>query len=137
MDRLNGWQRLWAVGCALVAIALLVAGSQIQTETQIRATWEQVKTTRTSELARQEAATLEGVSSDLAIKALQNISRNEIARQEGRIDGLRDQALLELPAQQWEEVRRLIFIWVAWAVSTYVIGWAIRWVYRGFRPKKA
>lgn len=135
VNGMNGWQRLWAIGCALAAIALLVVGSQIQTETQLRNTWEKIKITHTNELAQQETETLEGIQSSQARVALREIFQKNADREIVRIDGLRDRALLDLPAKQGEEVRRLIYIWLAWAVATYVIGWSIRWVYRGFRPK--
>ncbi|WP_314353612.1 hypothetical protein [Pseudomonas rhodesiae] len=131
---MNGWQRLWAVGCALAAIALLVVGSQIQTEKKVIDSWERIKATHISELAQQETQTLEGVHSSEARAAMRELLQKSADRKMSRIDGLRDRDLLDLPAKQGEEVRRLIYIWLAWAVATYVIGWSIRWVYRGFRP---
>jgi len=135
MERLNGWQRLWAAGCALAAILLVVAGSEIKTEKQVRESWEQIKNTQSREIAQQGAAMVEGVQSSQAREALYELSQAQIDRAMVRLDALRDQALLDLPAMQGEQARRLIYVWFAWAAATYAIGWAIGWIYRGFRPK--
>ena len=137
MGRLSGWQRLWAVGCVLAAIVLSVAGSEIETEKQVRDSWERIKNTQSREIAQQGAAMVEGIESSEAREALHELSQTQSDRAMVRLDALRDQALLDLPAMQGEQVRRLIYIWFAWAAATYAIGWAIGWVYRGFRPKAA
>ncbi|BDB21894.1 hypothetical protein cym2001_52590 [Pseudomonas sp. CYM-20-01] len=137
MGRLSGWQRLWAVGCVLAAIVLSVAGSEIETEKQVRDSWEQIKNTRSREIAQQGAEMLEGVQSSQAREALYELSQVQIDRAMVRLDSLRDQALLDLPARQGAQARRLIYAWFAWAAATYAIGWAIGWIYRGFRPKAA
>lgn len=134
---MSGWQRLWAVGCALAAIVLLVAGTEIETEKQLTDTWEQMKNTRSREIAQQEIAKWKGIRPGPVLDELYRQSQQRIENEKVHMDTLRDQALLDLPAMQGEQARRLIYVWFAWAAATYAIGWAIGWIYRGFRPKAA
>jgi len=130
----NGWFRLWIVISVLMAIALtLSCARSFPTEGEVRARY-------IDSLGVKWA--IEGERKKLGALPESEVTEEQIQRSQQVVDSVRarvaqleEEAVLNLPTERAIEVSKFFGIWIAWSVSTFALGWAIGWIYRGFRPK--
>ena len=111
---MNGWKRLWVVLSILIGFAFIAAGKEyVPTRQGLISGYES-----SHPWAQYQAV-------DPIVRAQQVADDKEF---QAGLDSLIWAQLLSIATTfAW---------WVFTSVSLYVSGWAIGWIYRGFRPKK-
>lgn len=135
MKRLNGWQRLWVVVSGALAVAAIAFGLQkFEMESQIDQNY-QWKVEHLKEIRR------------ALLNPKPNETKNKYSYAENwTVDGVEDEIsaagiqyekdLKMLPSEQTKAVLVPLILWLLASGILYLIGWAIGWIYRGFRPQQ-
>jgi len=134
---MNGYQRLWVVCSAVVALVL--ANSCVEsfpTAAETRVNFEGAKQFRISWVIKNENSILEKLTPGKFYDEQLAISQKVVDDERIRLDKLANSALDDLPARQAKEIFKWIGIWFGITIGGYAIGWAINWVRIGFRPKE-
>jgi hypothetical protein len=136
--RLNGWQRLWVLVCILYSVlVVLFAWADYGDETRVR----------TSDVQLSQSST-KAIAIGLAMERnKQRVAKIEFP--DGTILSLDpktpDDEQEQVAAEYWDAVesvkpsKRLRFtglvaaFWIIPCITLYILGWAIGWVYRGFK----
>lgn len=162
--RLNGWQRLWLlIAVVWGAIVVLVSWSILAPETQgrIKARWADEKVSAEWEYFRQPGELLSDYrdrvfkhSSQEEIINPRILSADEfnpeeaeivtdedyiqkvhaMMREHDRIDREYTSRLASAPADLWRGAVVSMMVWAVPMLLLYILGMAIGWVRRGFRP---
>ena len=136
MERLNGWQRLWVVTSLLIGIVIAVmVATHLPTEQdeaerhgyaikglkdQITRVVENKKNATMRELDLADGRTVENINLRIALENYEYRASTET-----------------LTTRQLQEIGYGLAFWLGISGTLYVIGYAVKWIYRGFRPKAA
>ncbi|MEB0149043.1 hypothetical protein [Pseudomonas sp. CCC2.2] len=132
---MNGWQRLWLVVCILIAIPLtLMCESLVPSKEGIIQRFEKELTIERNTMSNIKEAKLhpESYLEDF-------LGGATLQGTEARILDLETRYKSELDSLWFDKVKvRGIWsaIWAVICITLYVMGWAIGWIGRGFRPKR-
>lgn len=136
MERLNGWQRLWVVTSLLIGIVIAVmVATHLPTEheeterhgyaikglkDQITRVVENTKNATMRELDLADGRTVENINLRIALENYEYRTSVET-----------------LTSRQMQGIGYGLAFWLGISGALYVIGYAVKWIYRGFRPKAA
>lgn len=116
MERLNGWQRLWAVASIVTGLAFILVG------------WTHIPTEE-SEASVFYSQPTSGVTFHFKGGGVMDSDTDRARQYVGDMDDL-------IYRQAWY-AGTLIAIWIGSCAALYGMGWLIGWVTRGFRHKAA
>lgn len=135
MERqLNGWQRLWMVTSLLIGIGIaVIVATHLPTEENESAQHGFIVSSLNEQITRvlenKKIATLHEM--DIAAgRTVENINlRIALENYEYRIRAE------TLTSRQLQGIGWGFAFWLGISGALYLIGYAVKWIYRGFRPK--
>lgn len=136
MERLNGWQRLWVVTSALIGIVIaVIVATHLPNE---------------QDEAQRHRYEIRNLKEQLArvIENKKNVNMRDIDTANGKtVENINLRIALEnyeydnsaetLTSRQLQGIGWGFAFWLGISGALYVIGYAVKWIYRGFRPKAA
>lgn len=134
---MNGWQRLWVVGSAILAVATIIFGvNKISREEDIHEYHDQVMASYQAKLRElqhpDKGATL-GILYSAHTDDLRTV--DEVKSAIRHADDAYKDKLANLMWEQTKQIALLFVIWLGCCLSVYGAGLTLHWIYRGFRPK--
>lgn len=140
MTKLNGWQRLWIVGCVVwTCVSLFSALKDFPTAASYRAIWKRFADADVPEIQRQRTALLRcneeggaGAASKCLIQ-FPPVSRVDQDRYDSVLQKGEDSIRTELASQQFTFAWVFCAYWLIPCLLVYGIGMVVSWVVRGFR----
>lgn len=121
---MNGWQRLWAVVCLILA-------SLIGWYTYLILPSESMTTYYHESRINQLTGYLKGATTNTYSSEYIASLREDIRKENEDFP----KALAKLPVERMEHMTTALGIWLGLSMGLYIVGWLIGWIYRGFRPK--
>lgn len=138
---MSGWQRLWVVGSVILAIATIGFGfnNAIRKDDYKRDHDRQIATYQTKLRSLQYPGTVVVPNSiyidDYPTDDFRTV--DEVKSAIRHADDAYKEKLENLPWVQAKQAALLFAAWMIVCLAVYGVGLTLRWVYRGFRPKKA
>lgn len=134
---MNGWQRLWVVGSAILAVAAIIFGiNKISREDDMQEYHDQLMVSyqaKLKDLQHPDKDATPGILYSARTNHLRTVDEVKSAIRHAE-DAYKNE-LASLPWKQTKQVALLFVIWLGCCLSVYGAGLTLRWVYRGFRPK--
>ncbi|MBV7552249.1 hypothetical protein KW841_07815 [Pseudomonas sp. PDM28] len=136
---MNGWQRLWVVGSVILAIAMVVFGfgNAIREDDYSREHDSQIATYQTKLRSLQYPGTVAVPNSIYDYPTDDFRTVDEVKSAIRHADDAYKEKVKNLPWVQAKQAALLFAVWMIVCLAVYGVGLTLRWVYRGFRPKKA
>lgn len=135
---MNGWQRLWVLGCGILAVATIAFGvDRISRENDIQDYHDQLMVSyqaKIKDLQHPNNDAIPGILYSARTDHLRTVDEVKSAIRHAEDDYKNE--LANLPWKQAKQVALLFAIWLGCCLAVYGAGLILRWVYRGFRPKK-
>jgi hypothetical protein len=133
MERLNGWQRLWVVTSLLIGIVIaVIIATHLPNE---------------QDEAERHGYAIRNLNEQLArvIENKKNVNMRDVDIANGKtVENINLRIALEnyeystsaetLTSRQFQNIGWGLAFWLGISGALYVIGYAVKWVYRGFRP---
>lgn len=136
---MNGWQRLWVVGSVILAIATIVFGftKAIREDRYTAEHDRRIDAYQTKLKSLQYPGTVD--MSDRFDNYLTDDFRtvDEVKSAIRHANDAYKEKVENLPWAQAKQAASLFVMWLVVCLTVYGVGLTLRWVYRGFRPKKA
>ena len=136
---MNGWQRLWVVGSVIMAIAAIVFGftNAIRADDYTREHDSRIATYQIKLRSLQYPGTVDVPNSIYDYPTDDFRTVDEVKSAIRHANDAYKEKVENLPWAQAKQAVSLFVMWLVVCLTVYGVGLTLRWVYRGFRPKKA
>ena len=133
MERLNGWQRLWVVVAALLLIGITLGGmDSYPSQIKIKQSYQKRFEFWGGCMDYYKGIEVGTAPSPSTCTGLKKESVERSYRQTAMNYG---DEVERLPLDRLTWAARILGIWAGVNLAIFVVFSAVRWIYRGFRPK--
>ncbi|MFC5696513.1 hypothetical protein ACFPU0_13205 [Pseudomonas sp. GCM10022186] len=131
----KGWFRLWVLASLVFGIVLVLSAvADMPTERQVTSAY-QAQLKKTHRVVRDKPKSSDFLDRFDSIRSEREVKLTpaELFIRNERLSKEYKEALAELPGKQQRLIIQGAILWVGGSLLTFIAGWLIAWVIRGFR----